>query len=106
MFSVPTVPIGVAAPVVLTYPVTSSVGALDLTTVTGVTFTVVKPNGSRVTWTGSIVGDTTATLLTATYPFTGTECDIVGGYQVRVNLITAGGSTPCEPPQKLLVTVL
>jgi|ERR1017187_8329365 hypothetical protein len=106
MLSVPTVPLGVSAPVVLTYPVTSAVGALDLTTVTSVTFTVLKPDGSRVTWTGTTSGITTATLLTATYAFTGTECNIVGSYQVRVNLITSGGSTPCEPPQKLLVTVL
>jgi hypothetical protein len=99
------VPIGVSAPVILSAPIQAPVGGLDLTTVTAVTFTVLKPDGSRSTWLGTIVGGTTPTLLTAQYAFTGVECNMVGTFLIRANLTTAGGTTPCMA-QKLFVTAI
>jgi hypothetical protein len=107
MLSPSQVPVGVGPPVMLTIPVTSEqAGGLDLTTVDSVTFTMLKPDGTRLTLSGSTFGTTTATLLTAQYGFTGSECSVVGAYLVRVNLIVSGGSIPCGPAGKLLVTAI
>lgn len=88
------VPIGIGAPNVLTIPITSPTGGPDLTTVTGASLSVLKSDGTVVSWTASVSGATT-TSITVTHHFQISDCDIDGVYQVAPELTVSGGTIPC-----------
>ena len=70
--------------------------AVDMTACTGVTYEVLRPNGSRVTdWTGTV---TTATFSVATsvYALQGDEFDTIGRWRVLPFATVPGGAIPCE----------
>lgn len=105
------VPLNIGPPNTLIFPIAELAG-LDLTTVTGVTFSVRFPDGvTTKTWnatipatvpavTGqylSLVGNANPipTLLFAQYSFQTTDVTQVGDYLVAPQLTVAGGTIPC-----------
>jgi hypothetical protein len=105
-----TVPQGSGAPSFFAFPLAPLVPVagglpLDMTTVTGVTFEVLRPNGTRVyNWTGSIAPGATVGAAVGLYALAGTEFDALGTWVVKPFALVAGGSVPCQPAQ-VLVTV-
>lgn len=99
--SLPKVPIGIGPPNVLRQPITAPFGALDLTTVSAVTFRVFRPDGVEVTpaWIGSIAAGPASTSMVALYAFAGTEFASAtedGDWRLSAQLTVPGGSVPCE----------
>lgn len=94
----PNIPIGIGPSNI--WPITIVSGGntgstLDLTTVTGVTFGITRPDGSSLTVSGAIQGTPSQTELLVYYAFQGSEVTVVGLYNMSVELIYAGGSTFC-----------
>jgi hypothetical protein len=87
-------------PETLTVNVSQGASGLDLSTVTGVSFSVRYPDTTAdVTWTASIVSQT-STLLTARHTFNNSvagEAVIPGTYRVMVALDIPGGTKRAGP---------
>lgn len=112
------VPVGIGAGNALRVPFTSATdqGELDLTTLTGVTLKVARPDGPNGTsltfFTVSLVLGTPAPTPTAAvwlWNFTGTEfvvnsVDLPGPYRCTVAFVTASGSIPAKEWRTLQVT--
>jgi hypothetical protein len=70
---------------------------LDLTTVTGVTFWVVRPNGTVVAlWMGTIQSGATVGAAVGLYALAGTEFDALGTWRLHPSALVPGGSVPCQ----------
>lgn len=100
--------VGASAPLASDLVVTSRYGetdplsglpvvAPDLTTVSAVSWEVVRPGGEVVTLSASIVGTTTSTKLVARRLHAATDLPRAGKYAVRVLLTTPGGIVRSEP---------
>ena len=110
-------------PSVLLFPIPAGASALDMTTVTGVQFKVARPDGSKVTWVGSVLqsgtlaaliaafpaniygpnfpaawGTVGLTALMAQYPFQVGDVAQVGMYSIHAYLLLPGGGVPVVDP--------
>jgi len=67
---------------------------VDLSTVSGVSFAVRKPDGTTATWTGAIVNPPapTASAIEVAHPYLNGDLDQVGCYSVVVVLTVPGGT--------------
>lgn len=82
---------GALTPMTILVPAEDS--TIDLSTVTGATIDVQKPDDTLVTWTAATaVYDPTAKLLTITYPFVSGDIDQIGAYVAYANLSVPGGT--------------
>ena len=94
------IPLGASAPLELEVLITTADPALDLTTVTGVSFSVRREYDQQtVTWNGTASGPpATSTRLTATHTFASGGADVpcLGPYEVTPILATPAGSIPCS----------
>lgn len=98
------IPTNTGPPVVLPYVVNSGLSGVDLTTVTGATFNVRRPDGSTVQWTGTIQSGATTGSLTALYAFNAGDVSVAGTYTIQLVLNVPGGTLPVTPPAQLVVT--
>lgn len=93
---VPKIPIGIKPPMVLPVPLSSLPvlqGGVDLTTLTGIQYRVWRPDGTELPtrWMGAILGGATPTSAATQYPFTGSDFDQVGVWELApVGLVPAG----------------
>lgn len=99
--SLPVVYTDTGPPTTVSWPITQGASGVDLTTVTGISFTVTRPDGSTTTWTGSIQAGATKTALTALYAFALGDTAIAGLYTLRPVLLVPGGSVDVYPPQQI-----
>jgi hypothetical protein len=112
------VPLGITAPESLTINLTPAgfrppppgplavgcevIDGTDLTTVTGASILVTKPDGTVVTWAASYAstGGSASTVVhafAALAPATPLgDCDQVGNYALAPTLVTPSGSVPCQ----------
>jgi len=91
------VPFGIGPPNVLAIQVTSPVGGMDLTTATGVTLDVRRPDGTSVgPWAATIQAGATATALVVLYVLVGNEFQPYDGtWRLAPLLAVSGGIVPC-----------
>ena len=108
------VPTDIAAPGALLFPILQGTSGLDLTTATGASLSVQKPDGTTVVWTGTIVaitlvngnyvqgGSLTAGACGILYVFGagGTDCAVAGTYTVHAVLTVPSGTATIYPPQQ------
>lgn len=99
------VPVGIGPPCQLTGTITpqSTSALLDMTQVTAISLLVKRSDGSVVTWTASIIGQTTTGLLNYAHNFAVGDCTVIGVYMVAPQLTTSGGTVPCYA-RPLIVT--
>ncbi len=93
---------GALAPEALTIHVKQGESPLDLTTVTGATLSVRRPDGEEFTWTAALAAGPNPPVATSTdlwilYGFASGDVDYVGTYDVVPNLITPGGTIRAVP---------
>ncbi len=94
---VPRLPLGIGPPVTQAFPLTQppvSQGGIDLTTATGVTFRVFRPDGTEVTggWPGTIASGSTATAATVVHAWATSDLTMVGVWHVAPVVAVPGGS--------------
>lgn len=89
------VPIGIGP--VMTFPVTIRSSTADLTTVTGVSFQVQRPDQTTTTWPGTIQGGATSVQLVAVHAFATSDCTMTGDFMVTPVLSVPGGVVNVEP---------
>lgn len=90
------IPSNITAPAAIQVTLQSPVFGPDLTTVTGVSFGVVRRDGTTTTWAASIVSATSSQLV-ARYTFTGIgEITSTGVYILAPQLTLPGGRVPAE----------
>jgi hypothetical protein len=88
------IPLGSQAPAALTVQITSYDPSLDLTTVTAVVLSVLRQtDGITATWSATITGTATTTLLQVTYTFAsdGSDFPVLGPYAATPILTVPGG---------------
>lgn len=104
------VPLNIGAPNTLIFPI-AEIAGLDLTTVTGVSFSVQAPDGTTTSWTATIPAtvpvtqgqyanlagnaNPVPTLLFAQHTFASSDCTQLGVYLVAPQLTVSGGTVPC-----------
>lgn len=91
------IPIGIGPPNNLVLNMVQGDTNLDLTTVTGVTLSVMHVIDKSVsTWVCSVQSGATLTTMVAFYPFQVGDVVLPGFYNIAVNAITPGGPVPFE----------
>lgn len=83
--------VNAVSPYALRYTVTSEDVSFDLTTVTAARLEVLRPDGSRDTWTGLALENAAAGSLDLVRVFSATDVNLPGLYKIEPFMTVPGG---------------
>lgn len=89
--------VGAVAPEGVSISISQGDSGIDLSTVTGVSMLVQRPDGTETTWAGVIISGATALALTASHTFQAGDLDRPGRYVIVVALTVPAGVIRTRP---------
>lgn len=102
--------VGIASPHALLVTIEADDSALDLTTVTSVTLNVQRSDSSTVVWATTIQSVTSPSapggsqiVVSHVYAADGSDCPVIGQYQIQPSLVMSSGGTAQAYAQTLFV---